>query len=78
MSPIKGYDYLGHFRNLRVMELGHNTTKKMSPGDGAVSSKISHLVHEGKPQKQAVAMALSMKREGRLTKEGGYIRAKDK
>lgn len=38
----------------------------------AVSKKISHLVHEGKPQKQAVATALSMQREGRLTPSGGY------
>lgn len=40
----------------------------------AVSKKISKLVHEGKPQKQAVATALAMKRRGRLTKEGGYRR----
>lgn len=40
----------------------------------AVSKKIGVLVREGKPQKQAVAMALSMKRAGRLTKSGGYIR----
>ena len=37
------------------------------------SKKISHLVREeGVPQKQAVAMSLSMKRAGRLTKSGGY------
>jgi len=40
----------------------------------AVSKKISKLVHEGKPAKQAVAIALAMKREGRLTKSGGYRR----
>ena len=48
---------------------------KDNPGKSAVSKKISTLVHEGTPQKQAVATALSMKRAGRLTKEGGYIRA---
>lgn len=42
----------------------------------AVSKKISKLVREGKPQDQAVATALSMKRAGRLTKSGGYRRAK--
>ncbi len=42
----------------------------------AVSKKISKLVHEGKPQRQAVAIALSMQREHRLTKEGGYRRKK--
>ena len=40
-----------------------------------VSKKISKLVREGEPQDQAVATALSMKRAGRLTKSGGYIRA---
>jgi len=39
------------------------------------SKKISKLVREGVPQKQAVAESLSMKRAGRLTKSGGYIRA---
>jgi hypothetical protein len=37
--------------------------------------KISYLVKEGVPQKQAVAEALSMKRAGRLTSAGEYIRA---
>lgn len=40
--------------------------------------KISTLVDEGVPQRQAVAEALSMKRAGRLTKEGGYIRSSKK
>lgn len=38
------------------------------------SAKISKLVSEGKPHDQAVAMALNMKREGRLTPSGGYVR----
>lgn len=45
-------------------------------GKTAVSKKISKLVGEGKPQDAAVATALSMKRAGRLTQSGGYIRAK--
>ena len=40
------------------------------------SKKISKLVREGIPQNQAVAEALSMKRAGRLTNQGGYIRAR--
>lgn len=40
------------------------------------SVKISKLVREGVPEDQAVAEALSMKRAGRLTKSGGYIRSK--
>lgn len=47
-------------------------TRKARPAE---SAKISKLVREGVPQKQAVATALSMKRAGRLTPGGGYIRA---
>lgn len=43
---------------------------------GRVGKKISKLRHEGKPEKQAVAMALNMEREGRLTESGGYKRKK--
>ena len=42
---------------------------------GRVSAKIRKLVREGKPQNVAVAMALSMARQGRLGPRGGYIRA---
>jgi hypothetical protein len=39
------------------------------------SKKISKLVREeGMPQDQAVATTLSMKRAGRLTKSGGYVK----
>lgn len=41
-----------------------------------VSLKISKLMKEGYPQKQAVAIALSMKDQGRLTKTGGYRRSR--
>lgn len=44
--------------------------KKRTP----VGKKISVLMHEGVPQKQAIAESLSMQRAGRLTKEGGYRR----
>jgi len=40
----------------------------------AVGAKVSKLVGEGKPQKQAVAEALSMWRKGKLTTSGRYIR----
>lgn len=39
-------------------------------------AKISKLVREGVPRRQAIAESLSMKRAGRLTKHGGYIRSK--
>lgn len=41
-----------------------------------IGKKISLLVGEGTPQKQAVAEALSMDRAHRLTANGDYIRAK--
>jgi hypothetical protein len=54
----------------KVVQLGK------SKGQAAVGKKISKLVGEGKPQDQTVATALSMKRAGRLTENGGYVRAK--
>ena len=41
-----------------------------------VSKKISKLKHEGKPQDQAVATAINMEKEHRLTESGGYKRKK--
>ena len=41
-----------------------------------VGKKIEHLMDEGKPQKQAVAMSLEMERKHRLTESGGYKRVK--
>ena len=39
-----------------------------------VGKKIEKLRAEGKPRAQAIATAISMKRAGRLTPEGGYRR----
>jgi hypothetical protein len=39
---------------------------RMNPAKKTVSQKISQLVHEGYPQKQAVAVALSEKRAGKV------------
>jgi len=39
-----------------------------------VSQKISVLRHEGKPEKQAVAMAINMGKAHRLRSGGRYIR----
>lgn len=50
----------------------------MSQARTRVSKKISHLRHEGVPQQQAVAEALSMERAGRITPSGGYRHAKKK
>tara|TARA_R100001594_G_scaffold72203_2_gene106845 strand:- start:10955 stop:11122 length:168 start_codon:yes stop_codon:yes gene_type:complete len=55
------------------MSSRRRTAKKSS-----VSKKISHLMSEGKSQKQAVATALSMKRSGRLTKDGDYKKKRSK
>lgn len=43
-----------------------------------VGKKIKKLTAEGKPQKQAVAIALNMDRAGRLTEGGGYKRVTPK
>lgn len=48
--------------------------KRKGGSQSRVSAKISKLVHEGVPQKQAVAEALSMERAGRLGPHGGYRR----
>jgi hypothetical protein len=48
--------------------------KKRSP----VGKKISKLMHEGKDQRQSVAIALDMQRKHRLTRSGGYHRVKRK
>lgn len=46
----------------------------MAKGKSLVSQKISVLRGEGTPQKQAVAMSLSMGRAGRLRQGGVYVR----
>ena len=65
---VRGEDNLG---NVKIMEPGKNYK---FPGDvvvetplkDKVSKKISILVKEGYPQKQAVAIALDMKRKGKI------------
>ena len=42
----------------------------------AIGKKIGILEHEGTPPKQAIAMAINMDKEHRLTPEGGYKRVK--
>jgi hypothetical protein len=43
-----------------------------------VSRKIKVLRHEGVPEKQAIATAISMGKAGRITKSGGYRHVKKK
>ena len=43
-----------------------------------VSYKIEKLMKEGYPQKQAVAIALSLKKEGRLGPRGGLLPKKNR
>lgn len=59
-------------------EVKQSASQHMADDGGRVSKKISMLMHEGKDEKQAVAMAMNMDRAHRLTKEGGYIRKKKK
>lgn len=37
-----------------------------------IGEKIEHLVHEGKPKKQAIAMAINMEKKHRLGAHGEY------
>lgn len=43
-------------------------------GRSAISNKIRKLRSEDVPEDQAVAMAINMQRQGRLTPKGAYIR----
>ena len=52
-------------RQLRIVA---SSLKKSDSDDPAVSAKIKLLMDEGYPQKQAVAIALDMKRRGKLHK----------
>jgi hypothetical protein len=45
--------------------------RKANPKKKTVSEKISQLVHEGYPQKQAVAVALSEERAGKVKRNPG-------
>ena len=54
--------------------MAKKTPVKGKAAQARVSAKISHLRKEGKPPKVAVATALNMEREHRLTKGGGYKR----
>ena len=50
----------------RAGTLGKGTKRKANPAKKTVSGKISQLVHEGYPQKQAIAIALSEQRAGKV------------
>lgn len=47
--------------------------RKKKEGSRRVGDKIRVLRHEGEPEDQAVATALSMERAGRLRKGGRYV-----
>jgi len=53
--------------------MGHKVERN-SPA--RVGKKISHLMDEGKPHEQAVAMVVNMEKKHRLTESGGYKRVK--
>jgi hypothetical protein len=52
--------------NKHVKELYAKNKRKRNPAKKTVSQKISQLVHEGYPQRQAVAVALNEEREGKV------------
>jgi hypothetical protein len=49
-----------------IKKLSATTPRKTNPTKKTVSQKISQLVHEGYPQRQAVAVALSEQRAGKV------------
>jgi len=51
---------------LGIPTLAYLVAKKTNPAKKTVSQKISQLVHEGYPQRQAVAVALSEQRSGKV------------
>ena len=52
--------------NKHVKELYAKNKRKRNPAKKTVSQKISQLVHEGYPQRQAVAVALNEERAGKV------------
>jgi len=70
---IKTYDnvYADQLREIFTSFTGMETSlgtlgRKTNPAKKTVSQKISQLVHEGYPQRQAVAVALSEQRAGKV------------
>jgi hypothetical protein len=49
-----------------IKKFGTTTPRKANPAKKTVSQKISQLRHEGYPQRQAVAVALSEQRTGKV------------
>ena len=51
--------------------------RRTNPAKKTVSQKISQLVHEGYPQKQAVAIALNEQRAGKVKRNPSNVRYRD-
>jgi len=52
--------------------------RKRNPAKKTVSQKISQLVHEGYPQRQAVAVALNEQRAGKVKRNPAKVKYRDK
>jgi hypothetical protein len=52
--------------------------RSSNPAKKTVSQKISQLVHEGYPQKQAVAVALNEQRAGKVKRNPAKVKYRDK
>ena len=54
----------------------HSHMGRKAKSSARVGTKIGILEGEGTPHKQAIAMAINMEKEHRLTNSGGYKRVK--
>ena len=75
--PGKFYGY-DPVTDTMYRSFAYNTpTRKRNPAKKTVSQKISQLVHEGYPQRQAVAVALNEQRAEKVKRNPSNVRYRD-
>lgn len=57
-----------------IKKFSATTPRKTNPAKKTVSQKVSQLVHEGYPQRQAVAVALSEQRAGKVKRNPAKVK----
>jgi hypothetical protein len=69
---------LNRKRQIAAKKKAAAAAPKSNPRKKTVSQKISQLVHEGYPQKQAVAVALNEQRAGKVKRNPAKVKYRDK